>query len=120
MSCHVGKETRTTPAENACVKCWRTVMVFGVEADAHSGLEMASEESPDVILLDTGVSLMDGCEAAKRLKTNDQTKFIPAIGLAADAASVDRVKAHASGCGDCCNKSADVNENVFKDGQTSE
>ncbi len=61
---------------------------------------MASSESPDIILLDMSLPIMDGWTAAGHLKGNDSTKGIPIIALTAHAMAGDREKAMAAGCDD--------------------
>ncbi len=50
-----------------------------------AGLEMAEKESPDLILLDALMPIMDGYEVCKRLKEDPATKDIPIVFLAAKA-----------------------------------
>ena len=59
---------------------------------------MASSEAPDVILMDLEMPVVDGWEAARRLKSDPQTRAIPIIGLSAHALSGEREKAIAAGC----------------------
>ena len=66
--------------------------------DGKQGLEMASSESPDLILLDMSLPVMDGWEVAGQLKADEQLKNIPVIALTAHAMSGDREKALAAGC----------------------
>ncbi|PKI17407.1 response regulator [Colwellia sp. 12G3] len=64
------------------------------------GVDMASSESPDIILLDMSLPIMDGWTAAKHLKANPATKDIPIIALTAHAMAEDKEKALAAGCDD--------------------
>ena len=59
---------------------------------------MAVSERPDIILMDLEMPVMNGWEAARRLKGNPQTRDIPIIGLSAHALSGEREKALAAGC----------------------
>ena len=47
--------------------------------DAVSGLRMAKDEQPDLILLDIKLSQIDGKQVAKSLKSSSETKDIPII-----------------------------------------
>ena len=66
--------------------------------DGQQGLDMASSESPDIILLDMSLPIMDGWEVARNLKADDNLKGIPVIALTAHAMSGDREKALEAGC----------------------
>jgi CheY-like chemotaxis protein len=61
--------------------------------DGKQGVEMAGEHTPDIILLDMSLPVMDGWEAAGHLKGNDATKEIPVIALTAHAMAGDKEKA---------------------------
>lgn len=50
-----------------------------------TGIEMAGNELPDVILLDVMMPKLDGFETYKRLQSNLKTKDIPVIFLTAKA-----------------------------------
>jgi CheY-like chemotaxis protein len=69
-------------------------------ADGQSGVEMASAERPDIILMDMSLPVIDGWEATRRVKADDTTKGIPVIALTAHAMVGDRDKALAAGCDD--------------------
>ncbi len=64
------------------------------------GVDMASSENPDIILLDMSLPVMDGWTAAGHLKSNPETKDIPIIALTAHAMAEDKEKALAAGCDD--------------------
>ena len=85
-------------------KGYEVVMAF----DGQRGVEMASEESPDIILLDMSLPVMDGWDAAKYLKANESTNGIPIIALTAHAMAGDRDKAIGAGCDDYDTKPVDL------------
>ena len=66
--------------------------------DGQMGLNMASSEKPDLILLDMSLPVMDGWDVARNLKADDTLKTIPVIALTAHAMSGDREKALEAGC----------------------
>ena len=75
-------------------KGFEVVMAF----DGQKGLEMASSETPDIILLDMSLPVMDGWEVARNLKADDALKAIPVIALTAHAMAGDREKTLEAGC----------------------
>lgn len=69
-----------------------------VATDGASGVQLAEEQHPDVILMDMSLPVMDGWEATRLLKSADATRNIPIIGLSAHAMSEDRTRAFEVGC----------------------
>mgnify|MGYP001308535192 CR=1 FL=1 len=65
--------------------------------DGQRGVNMAKSESPDLILMDLGLPIIDGWEATSQIKKDDKTKNIPIIVLTAHAMSGDREKALEAG-----------------------
>ena len=69
-----------------------------IAVDGQQGLDMAGSESPDLILLDMSLPVMDGWDVARNLKSDNELKNIPVIALTAHAMSGDREKALEAGC----------------------
>ena len=68
--------------------------------DGPSGVEMAQSHSPDLVLMDMSLPVLDGWEATRRLKADPATRHIPVIALTAHAMSSDHDKALEAGCDD--------------------
>ena len=71
-----------------------------IAVDGQEGVTMASSETPEIILLDMSLPIMDGWEAAKVLKASEETRRIPIIALTAHAMAGDRERCLEAGCED--------------------
>jgi len=66
--------------------------------NAESGLTLAREQRPDLILMDIQLPGMDGLEATTLLKADEATRRIPVIALTALAMKGDEERIRAAGC----------------------
>ena len=71
-----------------------------IAVDGEQGLRIAQSQAPDLILMDMSLPVLDGWEAARRLKAAPETQAIPIIALTAHAMVGDREKAIEAGCDD--------------------
>ena len=76
--------------------------------DGLQGVELVRRERPDVVLMDMSLPVMDGWEATRTLKADEQTRHIPVIALTAHAMKGDEDKARAAGCDDFDTKPVDL------------
>ena len=80
--------------------------------DGLTGVEMATGENPDLILMDISLPGIDGVEATQRIKASDGTAAIPIIALTANAMRGDRERFIAAGCDDYLPKPISTSELV--------
>jgi len=67
-------------------------------ADGAEGLAAAQRLSPDLILLDVQLPLIDGYEVTRRLKADPLLRTVPIIAVTSYALSGDEAKARSAGC----------------------
>lgn len=76
--------------------------------DGQEAIVQANAESPDIILMDLSLPVMDGWEATRRLKEATSTSAIPVLALTAHAIVSDIQSAIDAGCDDCDTKPVDL------------
>ena len=75
--------------------------------DVQEGLDKMKSESPDVVLMDMGLPVMDGWEATTKAKADPEISDIPIIALTAHAMETDKQKALDCGADDFDTKPVD-------------
>ena len=66
--------------------------------DGIEGVKLAAIEKPDLILMDIQLPLLDGYEATKQIKANEEIRNIPIIAITSYAMVGDREKTLKAGC----------------------
>lgn len=66
--------------------------------DGLTGLDIAAQERPDLILMDINLPDIDGMEATRRLKEDPDLNKIPIVALTANAMFGDRERFLEAGC----------------------
>ena len=76
----------------------KTLSPYDVEvltaSNGEEGVQVATANTPDLVILDATMPIMDGIEALEKLKTQPSTRDIPVIMLSADSSqeNIERAK----------------------------
>ena len=87
--------------------------------DGVTGIEKAKKENPELIIMDLSLPILNGWDAAKKLKGEIGTKSIPIIALTAHAMKGDRQKALNAGCDEYDTKPVDLARLLGKIGKVT-
>jgi CheY-like chemotaxis protein len=104
--------------DNVYVLRMRLELIEGFEisiaTDGAEAISSVMTYSPDIILMDLNVPVINGWEATRRLKADPKTAGIPVIALSAHAMAGDRERALAAGCDDFDTKPIDFDRLLGK------
>jgi two-component system cell cycle response regulator DivK len=76
--------------------------------DGPSGLEVAIQERPDLILLDINLPEIDGYDLARHFRDTPDLQQVPILAITANVMKGDRERTLASGCDGYIQKPIDV------------
>lgn len=71
-----------------------------IAVDGQQGVDMVKKNTPDLVLMDMSLPVIDGWQAVALLKADEQIRKIPVIALTAHAMTGDRERALGAGCDD--------------------
>jgi hypothetical protein len=83
-----------------------------IASNGLEGVMLASQEHPQVILMDVMMPIMNGLDATKKIRADASLRDIPIIGLTALAMSSDREQCLAAGMNDHISKPVEMQELV--------
>jgi len=69
-----------------------------IAVDGQEGIEIATREQPELILMDMQLPRVSGYDATRTLKAQPETAHIPIVALTAHAMADEREQALAAGC----------------------
>lgn len=67
-------------------------------SDALSAIQLAGSEQPDIVLMDVQLPEIDGLEATRRLKSDENTASIPVVAVTAHVRADDQERCLSVGC----------------------
>jgi CheY-like chemotaxis protein len=85
-----------------------------VALDGREGVQLATSEKPELILMDMSLPVMDGWEATALIKSEPSTAGIPILGLSSHAMPGDRERAISAGCDDYDTKPVEMDRLLGK------
>lgn len=85
--------------------------------DGQAGIDLASREFPDLVLLAMGVAGVAAVEVTRQLKDNAETSPIPIIALTEDGNEGEAKEAIEAGCDECEPVPVDFNSLMAKIGE---
>lgn len=85
-----------------------------VAEDGKVGVELTRREKPDLVLMDMNVPKIDGWNATKTIKQDDQIRCIPVIALTSHAMAGYKERALKAGCDEYESKPIDFSRLLSK------
>ena len=85
-----------------------------IAVDGAQGVALAQSETPDLILMDMGLPVLDGWQATRQIKAASQKRPTPIIALTAHVIAGEREKCLAVGCDDYVSKPVDFPQLLTK------
>ncbi len=78
--------------------------------NARTGISMALQDPPDIILMDLNMPDMDGLAATREIRTIPELRDIPIVALTANAMHGDKERSLAAGCDGYISKPIDIDK----------
>ncbi len=78
--------------------------------DAETGIQLAREQRPDLIIMDIQLPGLDGLSATRIIKNDPDLQDLPVIGLSGFARNEDREQALDAGCSDYLTKPVELHQ----------
>ena len=103
-------DNRTIIAQMLKYSGYRTVMA----SDGHQAISMTECESPDLILMDLSMPVLDGWSATARLKAMTHLAHIPILAVTGHVIRDDIERAIEAGCSDYLAKPIDFETMLLK------
>ena len=111
----MGKVILIVEDDEKNLKLFRDILQFHrysiLEAsDGSQAIDLAKEHKPDLILMDMQLPVMDGFDAARRIKSDELLEKIPIIALTALAMHGDMKRMMLAGCDGYISKPINLTE----------
>ena len=85
-----------------------------IASDGREAVDFAFSLKPDIILMDMSLPYLNGWEATKIIRENEETTHIPIIALTAHALMTDKQRGLDAGCNDYLTKPVNFDKLVSK------
>lgn len=79
-------------------------------SNGQEAVDIASQQVPDLILMDLDLPILDGIAATQRIRQQAELEGVPIVAVTAYPMSYTRVKAFAKGCDEYIAKPIDMTE----------